>query len=218
MCCRDISRSVRSVANVVIQNSRITCTGGCRFAIRVPQSVTGLTVHDVETACDAGCGAGIGGGGSFTLERGDIHGGIDGLHPETGSSIRDSYIHDLTPTDTSHSDAIQQINKAGGSGITIVHNTLFPYSFVTHVYNNSALIYGDVADLVFTDNLIDGGSTSVQCSGHTLSANVFARNRFGHDFRFRPVAATCLQSPGVEWDPTNVFVDTGKQVTTGLKG
>jgi len=220
----DISGSISVRAdNVTIQNSRIICGDGCsgRFTINVPSGVTGLTVRDVEAGGVSSVGAVIGGGGPVTVLRANLHGGVDGVHVVSGSEVRDSYIHDQSPTDTSHDDAIQQI-PSQADHVTIVHNTLIPYNLGMHVFNNSAYICGSqctaTTNMTFTDNLLDGGSHTLQCPDRGTAGNVFARNRFGHNFRFGAITKACTAT-GNQFDASsNVFDDTRKPVISAPKG
>ena len=220
----DVSGSITVQANdVTIENSRVTCGDGCsaRFTINVASTVSGLNIHDVEAAGNPSVGADVGGGGPATLLRANLHGAVDGVHVVTGSVIRDSYIHDLTPTLISHDDAIQQI-PSQANGVTIVHNTLIPYNFAMHIFNNSAFICGSqcsaTTNMTFSDNLLDGGSHTLQCPVQGTAGNVFARNRFGRNYRFGPITKACTTTPGNEFDPATNTYDGSNQSVTSTKG
>ena len=211
----DVNGSVQVEANnVTIADSRITCGPGCvgHYAIEVRPGVLGLVISNSEvsgTTVDAV----IGGSGPFALRRSNIHGGIDGVHVASGTVLQDSYIHDLNPTMTSHSDTIQQV-AASADGVTIVHNTLLPFSATTHVYNNAAFICGlqcvSTTNMVFKDNLMNGGSHTLQCSLVGVVNNVFTGNRFGSEYRFAPVAIGCRTAPGNRFDASNVMDGTNR--------
>ena len=98
----------------------------------------------------------------------------------------------------------------------MIHNTLLPFSSTTHVYNNSAYICGSqcvaTTNMVFTDNLMNGGSHTLQCSPAGAVNNVFARNRFSNEYRFGPVSPDCKTVAGNSFDASNVMDGTNARV------
>ncbi len=167
-------------------------------------------IRDTEASGITSVNAIIGGGGTFVLLRGNIHGGIDGVHVTSDAVVQDSFIHDLDPTMISHSDTIQQLSTTADR-VSVIHNTLLPFSATTHVYNNSAFIGGNQTNMVFTDNLMNGGSHTLQCPEVAVN-NIFARNRFSNEYRFAPVDASCLAVTGNHFDATNVMDGTNRPV------
>jgi hypothetical protein len=126
----DINGSVNSgVSNVVIQNTRIRCTNEDQWCLSVgPHTV----VQDTEIGGGANgstftAAIGVWSGGSSSgnvFQRVNIHNTSDGMRIDGGTTIVDSYIHNLVMGDSAapgaHSDGIQ---STGGSNVVVKHNS-----------------------------------------------------------------------------------------------
>jgi hypothetical protein len=157
-----------------------------------------------------------------TVERLNIHGGVDGIKLFSNSTVTASWIHGLyfardsgQANGYTHNDAIQVL---GGSNFHITGNWLDPSS-----KDNSAIqvtqSIGKISSLFISGNWADGGSCSFNFSGHngagkelTLTGITATNNRFGHSS-----ARNCAivldsskvhltQSTGNVWDATGTPV------------
>jgi hypothetical protein len=204
-----------TAADVVVRNVRVTCDSSCagRFAIQGSARATGLQIDHVE-ASSAPDKTVIATAADIHITAANIHNGMDGVHLTSGSTMTDSYVHDLAPTSDSHDDTIQIIESVS-SHIVIHHNTLLPYNEASRVFNNSAFICGSQCTsttyLSFTDNLVNGGSITVRCPLKGSQGNVFADNRFGRNFRFSAAGPGCAL-PGNSWI-RNIYDDDHSAVT-----
>lgn len=154
-----------------------------------------------------------------TLNRLNIHGGVDGMKLSSNSVVENSWIHGLTyfssdpaqggkPT---HNDTIQIMS---GSNIKITGNYLQATSA-----NNAAIQVtqdkGSTSGLYIAGNWADGGGCTFNFSGHgpggvklTMGGITVNSNRFGHATKFAGCAIlTDLQTTISQTG--NVFDDTG---------
>lgn len=154
-----------------------------------------------------------------TVNRLNIHGGVDGMKLSSNSTVENSWIHGLNyfasdpaqhggPT---HNDAIQIMS---GTNIHITGNYL-----QATASNNSALQVtqdtGMVSGLFVSTNWADGGGCTFNFSGHgpggvhlAMSGVSAIGNRFGHDTHFGSCAIlTDLQTTLTQ--SGNVYDDTG---------
>lgn len=193
----DITGSLRITAsNVTVRDVRVSCPVGCvaNFLLQVKSGLSGIVIEDSEFAGSLAVHTGIGGGGSFTASRVDVHDVNDGVHLASGAVLADSFVHDLAPTPVVHADTVQLPGTAS-SHITIRHNTLLPFNLTTLVYDNSAIICGSqctsTTDLEVENNLMDGGSQTLKCPDVGIADNVYRNNVFGLDYRFSAVTGAC---------------------------
>jgi hypothetical protein len=108
--------------NVTIRRSKVTCMDGYGIA-SFPEEYSGggLLIEDVDVTCPNGPATAIGYYG-LVARRVNLHNCENGFDVDDKVTVVDSYIHDMRPTDTGHTDGIQ---LAGGSDIAIRHNTIF---------------------------------------------------------------------------------------------
>lgn len=159
--------------NVTIKNTLID---GCTyFPIDYPDGgpYTGLVVQDTEIAGNCSqVTAGLSFAG-YTAIRVHVHGTADGFKANSNTVIRDSYIHDLAVTASSHNDGIQ---STGGSNVTFQHNTCDLRSGGDDCFQPGPSDSG----WLYTDNLL--GANSNVCwmiNGNTGTVNsTFTNNRF----------------------------------------
>jgi hypothetical protein len=197
--------------NVTITKSRITCDSAT-YAVRVDDGATGLVLEDVEidgsgkTSTAVCCG-------NYTIRRANIHNTIDGPRLGTNTTIVDSWIHDLARGPGSHNDAMQ---TTGGQNIVVRHNRLDAYNASTKDPFNAAIMVGstntpEVRNLLFEDNYCNGGNYTIGVRPDLKAVDVVFRNNvFGRDHRFGVVAR--WRHPGITWEDSNVYGDTGKPV------
>jgi hypothetical protein len=172
--------------NVTIKRSRIRSAD--YWPIRIFDDHTGLVVEDVEIIGTSSCEAAIT-AGAYVARRLNVHDCTDGLRTGTGTTIEDSYIHDLIVANDSHNDGIQHTD---GSGAVIRHNTIC----LPNGANSAVIIqtdFGVVDDVVVENNVMDGGGYTVFSrignwgtdNGNVAPTNVkFLNNRFGHSYAF----------------------------------
>jgi hypothetical protein len=157
-----------------------------------------------------------------TLNRLNIHGGVDGMKLSSNSVVQNSWIHGLNyfssdpaqgggPT---HNDAIQIMS---GSNIRITGNYLQATSS-----NNAAIQVtqdtGSTSGLSIAGNWADGGGCTFNFSGHgpggkklSMGGISVTGNRFGHATKFAGCAIlTDLQTTISQ--SGNVFDDSGKAI------
>lgn len=198
--------------NVVIRNSKITCTS-TTFSIRVYEPAINLLVENVEingsgknstTVC---CG-------EYTLRRVNIYNSIDGPRLGNRTNILDSWIHDLTRVTGSHNDTLQ---VTGASNMVVRHNRLEPYKLSTNDPMNACIMVGSttapsVSNLLFEDNYCNGGNYSIGVRTDLTATNcVFRKNKYGRNYRYGIIARP--NQAGIVWDkPTNVWFDNGLPV------
>lgn len=208
-------------SNVVVTRSLIE--GAAKTDSVVIESGTGVVLRDDEVAV-AQPAAGIDSMHvtNATLDRLNIHGGVDGIKLGSGSTVENSWIHGLShfahdpaqgggPT---HNDTIQILS---GTNIHIVGN----YLDATPADNSAIQVTQDsgaVTGLYISDNWADGGGCTFNISGHGRGgrllpmSGIFATgNRFGRDMKFAHCAVlvdrqTTLVQSG------NVYADTGAAI------
>jgi hypothetical protein len=173
---RDVRGSITVLADdVTIRNSRIT--SGAFYPIHYgAEGYAGLVVEDTEiigTSSDVTSGIAFGG---YTALRVNVHGTSDGLKVESGTVVKDSFLHDLAIGSDTHNDGMQ---STGGRGIAVVHNTvLAPKGAV------SCLMFGGEngapSDILIDDNLLDGGNYTIYLDPHGEDRTI-VNNRFGRD-------------------------------------
>ena len=171
--------------NVTVRRSRITA--GNNNAVRVYAGVTGFQLIDSEVvgvnSLSNQCGVAVT-GAHLTIIRVDIHGCADGVHPGNGSTIKDSYIHDLwLGTDANgvvftHNDGIQIMS---GTGFVITHNRID----AGHHENAAVFVksdFGPISDVLIDGNYLDGGSYTIfgadTASGSVTNVTI-SNNTFG---------------------------------------
>lgn len=171
---KQIPCSIRVTAdNVKITRSKVTATG--QWGIYLVDKNAGLTVQDVEIVGSDACEYGVG-FEDVTSVRINVSGCSDGVKMETGSSLIDSWIHDLSKGEGDHNDGIQ---ITGGSNITIRHNR------IENPKNQTSAIlvggeFGSPSNILIENNLLNGGNYTVYLdpkgTNRVIRNNVFTRN------------------------------------------
>jgi hypothetical protein len=198
--------------NVRIRRSLIRTSA--RYAIRVMPGFGGLVVEDTEIDGLGQSGPAVASGG-YTLRRVDIHDVTEGPRVGTGSVIESSYIHDLVRCSGCHIDALQ---STGGSNIVIRGNNLQAYNAATDDPMNAAYQFGEefapLRNVLVEGNLLNGGNYTVNGGGGgtTDAQVVFRDNVFQRNFRYGAISSL---GPGVDFDESNVWADTGAPVSAG---
>ena len=195
-----------NAANVTIRNSLIDNTG--TYPIKVGSGGS-VVVEDSEIDGNGTASVAIL-PGKYTLRRVDIYDVRDGPRIEGDDVvIEDSYIHHLHRVPDGHHDAIQ-IRK--GSNITIRRNNLQAYNADTGDPMNAAIQIGSLTapmrNLVVDGNLMNGGNYTINSGKSGSDPSYYRNNVFGRNFRYGILSS----GPGVVWDSSNVWQDTGQPV------
>jgi len=205
--------------NVTIRRCKIHREPSAGFGcIRMQNSITGLLVEDCELWYDAPTDGGsvVGGAGSFTLRRCNIHDITEGPRLTSGSTVEACYLHSAVRFPDGHIDMLQ---ATAGSDITIRHNTILPYNPATDDPFNSAVILktdnGPISNVVIEDNLFNGGNVTLYLvREHYPISNIrVSGNRWGRDYRYAPVSIVAVDD--LDWRITNVWDDTNEPVLAG---
>jgi hypothetical protein len=183
----DIAGTLTIAANnVVVIRSRVRGSGF--DVVRILPGVTGTVMVDSEIDGLGFAGSegsnGIRGAGQFA--RLDIRGVENGIVPESGSVISNSYIHDLAAPGSPHYDGIQI--DGGLSDITIRHNTIeAPPNQTSAVMIDN--YFGPISDITVDQNLLSGGGYALYVDAHfndapidgvTVTKNRFGRSQWGY--------------------------------------
>jgi hypothetical protein len=158
-------------------------TVGDYWPISIAEGLTGVRIEDVEVN---GLGAESGSGGirgSATILRANIHDTADGIVAYSGSTIRDSYIHDLNAPSGAHFDGI--VIAGDVRDVVIDHNTV-----VNHHDQTSAIFVGNtwgaVDNIKVTNNRLIGGGYTVYSDatpgGPPITGVEFTGNRLGRGY------------------------------------
>lgn len=170
-----------SFNGLTVRSSRIRCTGqtqaGACITLGEHSSITDTEIGGGENGATFSKAFAVWSGGSAagnSIVRVNIHHTVHGLHIDGGTTLADSYIHDLPMGDpgfeTDHTDGVF---IATGHNVVIKHNT-FSSS------NNAEIFVQDydataegVGDLVITGNSF----TNVQRNGQDASYGVAIENK-----------------------------------------
>jgi hypothetical protein len=167
-----------SASNVTIKNTRVRGKGF--WSIRVHDGLSGVVIQDCEVNGQGTSGTAGSNGiqGTATVQRCDISGVENGITPDSGSVLRDNFVHNLGAPGAAHYDGIQI--DGGLSGITIEHNTI-----LNQFEQTSAVMidnyFGPTSNITVNDNYLGGGGYTVysdgQFSGGSISGVRFTNNR-----------------------------------------
>jgi hypothetical protein len=162
-------------------------------------------------------------GGNYTMRRVDAHGTVD-IAEVYGDNVRieSSWLHDNTPYANdpnqrggpSHDDGVQ---VEAGHHIAIVRNT------ITGAHNASLMVtqdVGEVGDLLFSGNWVDGGACAVNANAKPLpsmSGLTINGNRFGHGTRIPDCSVLSSRTTQIVAEG-NVWDDTGSAVRIRRNG
>jgi hypothetical protein len=213
-------------SNVTVRRSLIEGGKGHDASVDI-QSGKGILLEDDEvTAANPAPGDDDMRVMNATVERLNIHGGVDGIKLFSNSTVTSSWIHGLSyfshdpaqDNGPSHNDTIQIL---GGSNFHVTGNWLD-----SATKDNSAIQVtqdiGKIHSLYISGNWADGGSCSFNFSGHNgagtqlaMSGITVTNNRFGHtSARYNGNCAIVVddttthltQSTGNVWDATGMPV------------
>lgn len=195
--------------DVVIRNTRIVNTGS--YPVRLDGG-KGLLIEDSEID---GQGRGYGSVvfSGYTLRRVNIHHVTEGPRIAGDDvTIEDSYVHHLVQKGDNHTDVVQVV---GGTGIVVRGNNLQGHNPDSGLLGNAAFMFGEddkeVRDCTVEGNLMNGGNYTVNGggSGTTGAQCRFRDNQFQRDARY---GSHGNLGPGVDWDDSNTWHDTGEPV------
>ena len=115
-------------------------------------------------------------GGGWTGRRLNIHHVIDGLKMSSGSTLEDSYIHDLFQGGGSHNDGIQIMQ---GSGIVIRHNRIAAGMFMNAAVW-IATDFGAISNVLTENNWLSGGGYTyrMNAKSSTITNTRLLNNHF----------------------------------------
>ncbi len=183
---RDVSGTVTIESdNVTFRRSRVS--GGDLVLIRIKDGISGVRIEDVEVIGQGAAGPtnSIGIYGAATVVRTDLHGFENGIVPESGSTILDSYIHDLAGSGSAHYDGIQI--DGGQERIIIRHNTIAAPAQTSAVMIDN--YFGSISDITVDNNKLSGGTYAVYSDGQfdgglvqgvRITNNRFGPSQYGH--------------------------------------
>jgi hypothetical protein len=157
--------------NVTIRRSKVTCTDGYGIG-SFPEEYSGggLLIEDVEVTCANSSATAIGYYG-LVARRVNLHNCENGFDIDDRVTVVDSYIHDMRPTDTGHTDGIQ---LAGGSDIVIRHNTIFNPDGTSAIISHPSAN----ANVTIEANLLGGGAYTLYCPRDSSTNFRVINNRF----------------------------------------
>ncbi len=161
--------------NVTIRRSKVTCADTYGIGSFLDQySGGGLLIEDVEVDCENSSATAIADYGVIG-RRLNLHNCENGFDINDGVTVVDSYIHDMRPTDSGHTDGIQ---LAGGADIVIRHNTIFnpggTSAIISHPNRN--------ANVTIEANLLGGGAYTLYCPRESSTNFRVIDNRFSTYF------------------------------------
>lgn len=199
-------------ANVVIRNSKISCSGSY-YAVQVQSNSASVLVEDSEIDCKSQNANGAG-RMNITLRRVDISLCENGLSVAHDVTVEDSYIHDLFMGNQAHADGMQFEQAA--VNVRIVHNTIFGMGS-NGAFGTSSLI----ADLtghtnwLIERNLFGGGAYTIYCVAGKGTNWIIRNNAFTTRFKstvgYFGVATQCSD----ETQSGNYILETGQPITLG---
>ena len=169
-----------NASNVVVKRSKISSSS--YNVIKVSDSATGVRIEDVEINGNKAAEGSNGIYGPATVLRADIQGVENGLQPETGSVIQDSWIHDLGAAGRPHIDGIQ-IDGAR-SNITVRHNTVDLRGWTQTAAVMIDNYFGPANNIVVDNNRLLGGGYTVYSDGRfdggAITNVKYTNNRIGY--------------------------------------
>lgn len=196
----DINGSIQgSFSGVTIENTRIRCTNETNWCIS-------LGDHNKLINDEIGGGAngstfvaatGIWSGGDNAgniIDAVDIHNTSDGLRIDGGTTLENSYIHNLSMGQIpgAHSDGVQ---STGGANVTIANNRFQSGNncnvFMQWLSGNTAISNYTVTGNSFTPDSANGMQTSYGVCGYApnVSGVSITNNTFGYGYQVGPYIA-----------------------------
>jgi len=168
--------------------------------------------YDAPTAPDAI----IGGAGSFTIRRCNIHHFTEGPRLTSGCVVEDSWIHSPVRYPGGHIDGLQM---TAGSDVTIRHNVINMYDATTGDYFNSTVIIkadaGPISNIAIVDNVLNGGNYTVYLvsmpAPNLVSTVAVSGNRFGPNHQYG--THQVVNVAGLSWTASNVIDATNQPIT-----
>jgi len=172
-----------NASDVTLKRSRVSASS--YFVVKIAPRATGVRIEDVEIngLGRAGASNSMGVFGPATVIRSNIYGVENGVAPDSGSVLQDSYIHDLAAPGDPHYDGVQ---IDGGLNITLRNNTVD----LRGLSQTSAVMidnyYGPTSNIVVDSNLLLGAGYVVYCdgrfSGGAITGVSFTNNRLGYGY------------------------------------
>lgn len=201
----DIHGAVRITGrNVTLRNAVVRGNTDCGGIVQITGSAT---LQDVEVVPDhpAACVDGVWSAGS-TLARVNIHGVATGVKAGSGTTVADSWVHDLGPV------PVDAVRTQGGRDVTLRHNVLTAGAKANAAYQVTQE-GGASGSLKVDGNWLDGGNCTLNFAARgggptPLTGITVTDNRFGRDTRY--VCPILISTQTVlTTDSGNVWDDTG---------
>lgn len=200
--------------NVVIVNSRITCTSG-RTVVKLADGKTNLTIRDSDLNGGGTAPKTLYGAHGVTLLRNDISNAKDGPRVGSGFTMIGNWVHDLNRIGDWHVDGVQTM---GAQDVVIRGNSFEVYNSSTQQLMNSVFMLGTevgptLKNILVEDNYMNGGvcAINIRADARITGGVVFRSNVFG------PQSERCTHTgtsrPGVTFDGSNTLLRTGLSVT-----
>lgn len=184
--------------NVTVKRCRITTNQIDDAAVK--GSGTGATIQDCEVL------GGSGQLGSYngiqlpavTILRCNLHNFENCVEIMSGSTVQDTYIHDLWATYPGAAPHYDGIECQSGSNMTVHHCHIVNTNINTSCINFSG-DGGNITNITITDNLLDGGDFCIYLDpkSNSITGVTLDDNRFGRD-----------QQYGVLYDKGAVYTHT----------
>jgi hypothetical protein len=168
---------------------------------------TTITITSNQANC---CILDTGSGGNM-YRRLNMSGAQDGMKLGSGSTLRDSWIHDLTPYDPiadTHNDGVQ---GTGSSNVSIIHNRIEMGENATSAIGFFAGQVGISDGFILDSNKLSGGGYIVYLPGAGSTNMKIRNNVFGRNYGYGPVT-DYADGVGNEW-LNNTYEDNGDPVS-----
>jgi hypothetical protein len=206
-----------TIKNVLIKSNR------CYWLILNDRGATGLHVTDTELdGSNNSTGDAAFAGSNFTMTRVNIHGTVDGGKLGDNDVIKDSYIHDLVVTSSSHNDGLQSL---GSVGVTIEHDSIIVPKGATSAIILSTNAADQIRNVDVSNNLLGGGAFTVyggyeagtddaaKVSGIRITDNKFTTRVYPKSGAFGPLTSTAKPVVTVSGNTWADGPDQGQPVT-----
>lgn len=161
----------------------------------------------VNTSVIANCSILDSGGNVF--RRLNLSGAQDGIKLGSGSTLRDSWIHDLAPYDPEYANN-DGVQGTGCENVAIIHNRIEMGAGASSAIAFAQGTVGPPLGLLIDTNWLSGGAYTLRLPGDG-SENVKVRNNiFGRDFA-EAIGRDYVAGPSNEWS-NNTFADNGDPI------
>jgi hypothetical protein len=192
--------------NVTITNSDISGSAVASFCVTIGNNLTGVvlsndTIHGVDAGSNSVEYAIRDYGNDTVIDKANIYNCTECIY-SASATVKDSYIHNIATVNGAH---YEDIYDGGGSGLTLIHNTILNNQQQTAaVY--LAPDFSAVSNVTITDNLLAGGGYTIYggdgsrpASNIKITNNVFATSFFPNSGQWGPVDDFTVGASGNVW-------------------